>query len=376
MSRHRESNPHFDPSQLPQPPVLHPQQSHLVPTPHSPPPRHPHLVPTPHSPPPRQPHHVPTPHSPPPRQPHHVPTPPAAPPRRGRRQKQPPPQQLSPTTGSFPVHQQPQHQTQKRPEEHYPLHPIWTPDQTQHHEPQHEPAAPISQTRPHHPTQPVQPQHPTHQQVHVQPPPPHYSPPDSSPILPRPPKTRPHTWLIGVFCALFWLAVILGGVVVLIVYILFRPRNPKFDVASASLNAAYLDMGYLLNADMTFLANFTNPSKKATVDFSYMFVNLYFQNRLIATSFVEPFSALKAESKFRSVHLVSSQVGLSSGQSQQLQQQIANNRVRFDVRGVLKTRSNLGSLFRYSYRLYGHCIIEVTAPPSGILVGKKCTTKR
>lgn len=91
---------------------------------------------------------------------------------------------------------------------------------------------------------------------------------------------------------------------------------------------------------------------------------------------MEPFKAMKAESAFRNVHLVSSQVGLPFGDRQRMAQQIEGNRIRFEVKGWMRTRSNLGSFFRYSYWLYAHCSIEVTGPPSGVLVGKQCTTKR
>ncbi|PSS28546.1 NDR1/HIN1-Like protein [Actinidia chinensis var. chinensis] len=280
-----------------------------------------------------------------------------------RRQNQNPQPQHGPTPQSTSQPPPPHHQPPHSPNPHFaPLH--QTP-QTEHPQPHHGPETHFPRhQQPQHLTQHVQPHHLT------QPISPH------GPRMPAPPKTGPHTWLIGAFCALFWIAIFLAGLVVLIVYLMFRPRSPKFDVSSASLNTAYLDMGYLLNADMTLLANFTNPSKKATVDFHYVVINLYYDKTLIATTYVDPFSAMKAESNFRNVHLVSSQVRLPLKESQQMQQQIESNRIRFEVKGLLKTRSNLGSFFRYSYWLYGHCIIEVTGPPSGVLVGKKCVTKR
>ncbi|KAL7196960.1 hypothetical protein ACSBR1_036884 [Camellia fascicularis] len=208
---------------------------------------------------------------------------------------------------------------------------------------------------------------------------------DKNRHAPPPPKThfpgQPHhtpsslRMPIVAICSLFWITMILGGLVVLVLHLVFRPQSPTFDISGASLNVAYLDMGYLLNVDITLLANFTNPNKKATVDFHYTVINLYYENTLIATSYVDPFSSMTAESMFQNVRLVSSQVWLPSTESQQLMQQIENNRVGFKVKGLLRTRSNLG-FFRYSYWLYGHCIIEVTGPPSGVLVAKKCTTTR
>lgn len=162
----------------------------------------------------------------------------------------------------------------------------------------------------------------------------------------------------------------------LIVYLVFRPQSPHFEVSSATLNAAYLDLGYLLNADVTVLANFTNPNKKVHVDFSSMIIYLYYGSTLVATQYVEPFSAAKAESKFANIHMVTSQVQLPMAETQRLIKQMESNGVIFEVKGVFRARSKLGSILRYSYNLYGYCSIMVTRPPGGVLIKRKCRTKR
>ncbi|XP_059657818.1 early nodule-specific protein 2-like [Cornus florida] len=225
-----------------------------------------------------------------------------------------------------------------------------------------------------------------HPQAHlvpiVQSPQPHRSndqrtPSQNQPLrVPRQHKTKPIAWFIAVFCALLWIIIIVGGLVILIVYILFRPKSPKFDVSSATLNAAYLDMGYLLNADLTLLANFSNPNKKVRVDFGQMTINLYYESVLIATRSVEPFTVRDKRSKFATVHMVTSQVPLSLQRSQHLRMNMESNRVMFEIRGLFRTRSSLGNFLRYSYWLYGHCTIVMTGPPGGVLVAKKCRTKR
>ncbi|GAV74933.1 LEA_2 domain-containing protein [Cephalotus follicularis] len=195
-------------------------------------------------------------------------------------------------------------------------------------------------------------------------------------VMPQPRPTRCITWSAAIFCAIFWVVIILGGLVVLIVYLVFRPRSPRFDVSSVTLNAAYLDMGYLLNADLRLLANFTNPNKKVSVDFSYVTLDLYYANTLIATQYIVPFKAAKRETKFADVHMVTSQVRLPLQESELLKKQIDSNRVLFEVKGVFHARSIFGNLLGYSYRLYAHCNIEVTSPPSGVLRAGKCRTKR
>lgn len=147
-------------------------------------------------------------------------------------------------------------------------------------------------------------------------------------------------------------------------------------MSSVTLNAAYLDVGALLNADLTVLANFTNPNKKVKVDFSYVVLDLYYGRTLIASQYVEPFTAARATSWLTNVHMVTSQVRLPLEETERLEKERASNAVVFQVKGVFRARSNLGSFLRYSYWLYSHCTIMMTGPPSGVLRGGKCKTKR
>ncbi|KAK7247374.1 hypothetical protein RIF29_42256 [Crotalaria pallida] len=189
-------------------------------------------------------------------------------------------------------------------------------------------------------------------------------------------KSKVCTWCGIVFCLIFWLIIIIGGLIVLIVYLVFRPQSPHFDVSSVTLNAAYLDYGYLLNADVTLLANFTNPNKRVHVDFSSVIIYLYYGNTLIATQYVEPFSAARVQSRFANIHMVSSQVQLPLKESQRLVKQMESNGVLLEVLGVFRARSKLGRILRYSYDLYGHCNVMLTRPPDGVMLKKKCRTKR
>lgn len=135
-------------------------------------------------------------------------------------------------------------------------------------------------------------------------------------------------------------------------------------------------MGYLLNADVTVLANFSNPNSKVKVEFSYVILDLYYDNNFIATRYVEPFSVMRGESRFADVHMVASQVRLSPAQSVQLQKQMEQGRVKIEIKGLFRTRSKLGGIFKYSYWLYAHCHLTVTGPPTGVLIHKSCITKK
>lgn len=192
----------------------------------------------------------------------------------------------------------------------------------------------------------------------------------------RPQKTTIVTWCIAIFCAIFWIVIILGGLIVLVVYLIFRPHIPHFDITAGTLNAAYLDMDRL-NADLSLLVNFTNSNRKVSVDFSYVILDLYYGGIPIATQYIEPFSAIRSETKLKSVEMITSQVYLPLAARQKLRSQMeSNGLVIFDVKGIFRARSNLGSLLRYSYPLYSHCSIYLTGPPTGVLRGRRCKTKR
>ncbi|CAI0390252.1 unnamed protein product [Linum tenue] len=167
-----------------------------------------------------------------------------------------------------------------------------------------------------------------------------------------------------------------ADLIVLVVYLVYRPHNPRFEVSDATLNAAYLDAGSLLNADVSVLANFTNPNRKVGVDFGSLIVDLYYGSTLIATQFIQPFSASRAGSRFVNLELVTSQVRIPLEDSKKLEEEIEKNTVTFNVKGVFRVRSKLGTFLGYSYKLYGHCTIVTTGPPSGILRGRRCITKR
>ncbi|KAF5202473.1 proline-rich receptor-like kinase [Thalictrum thalictroides] len=284
---------------------------------------------------------------------------------------QPHQQQLQPQGNPW---QQKQHRQPPQPQKPVllqPQQPVLQPQKPvllQPQQPVLQPQQPVSQ--PHILTQqPIlhpQPQHPQHgSQIH-----------HPGLKIPQPRRTKPIAWFVAIFCAVFWILIILGGLAILIVYLVFRPQSPRFDIQNAGLNAAYLDTGILLNADITILANFTNPNKKVAVDFSYIEIQLYYGKTLIAINSIRPFSETRAESKLVDIHMISSEVRIPVNDIQRLRRQIQANSVPFIVKGRFRTKSKLRNFLGYTYFLHGQCTIVLTGPPSGVLVARRCSTKR
>lgn len=75
------------------------------------------------------------------------------------------------------------------------------------------------------------------------------------------------------------------------------------------------------------------------------------------------------------MHMISSEVYLPTDVAMAIQKEVGSNRVVYSVRGTFKVRANFG-IGHLSYWIYGRCLIEVTAPPGGVLVARSCRTKR
>ncbi|KAL9678655.1 hypothetical protein QQ045_016503 [Rhodiola kirilowii] len=196
------------------------------------------------------------------------------------------------------------------------------------------------------------------------------------PRVPPARETRPLTWFLAICCTIFWLLIIVGGLIILIIYLIYHPETPHFQITTFTLNSVYLDNGNLLNADIRILANFNNSNRKVTVDFSYLTIDLYYGQTRIGTQYIEPFYESNSVSTFVDIHMVTSQLRLPFRDISRLAAQVQKNHIQFEVKGAFRTRSNLGSLMHYSYWLHTHCTVVVTSPPSGALLWRKCRTKR
>lgn len=195
------------------------------------------------------------------------------------------------------------------------------------------------------------------------------------PKLYRPRRTNPIIWCASVFCLIFSLLLIFLGIATLIIFVGIKPRRPVFDISSASLSVVYVNSPAFLNGDLAFVANFTNPNHKLEVKFEYLDMELYFLDNLIAAQALQPFTQRRAETRLVSVHMLSSLVYLPPNPAIELQKQVQNNRVVYHIKGTCRVRVNLG-LVHFSYWLHSRCLLELTSPPTGVLIAHSCSTKR
>lgn len=195
------------------------------------------------------------------------------------------------------------------------------------------------------------------------------------PLLRPPRRTNPVIWFGAVLCLIFSLALIFSGIATLIIFLDIKPRKPLLDTPNARLTVIYFDSPVNLNSEFTFLANFSNPNKKLDVRFEYLDVELYFFDSLIASRTIQPFSQRPGETRLVSVNMISSLVYLPPKVALELQKQVVSNKVIYNIRGTFKVRVSLGWM-HFHYWLHGRCQVEMTSPPTGVLVARSCNIKR
>ncbi|CAO2162908.1 unnamed protein product [Urochloa humidicola] len=187
-------------------------------------------------------------------------------------------------------------------------------------------------------------------------------------------RTSPAMWFAAIVCFAFSIILIVAGVVILIVFLAVKPKAPSFDTANASLNSVYIDSPAYFNGDMMLAVNFTNPNQKIDVVFRSATVELFFQNRPMAVLALPPFAQRRGQSQVLNLHVVSSRVLLPPEVAMELVNQVRSNRVVYTIRGAFKVEARVW-FSHYSYWMNTICELELTAPPSGVLVARRCRTK-
>ncbi|KAJ1704143.1 hypothetical protein LUZ63_003922 [Rhynchospora breviuscula] len=187
-------------------------------------------------------------------------------------------------------------------------------------------------------------------------------------------RTSTLAWCMTLVCAIFWLAVILCGLAVLVVYLVYRPKTPQLKIAAATLNAGYIDTGNLLNADITLLANVINPNKKVDIYFSYLQMDMYFQGIMIGTQVIDAFYEPRGGANLKNLHIITSAVPLPLQVAQEWGNgtQDGGGGVALHLQGRFRTRWLFGRWLRFTNWLKPGCKILMGPPPNGVILRTNC----
>lgn len=194
-------------------------------------------------------------------------------------------------------------------------------------------------------------------------------------LLRRHHHTNPAIWCSAIICLIFSLLILFFGIATLIIFLVVKPKTPFLDTRNATLNVIYFDSPGHFNGDLTFIANFSNPNRKLKVKFEHAVMELYFENNLIASQSIRPFSQRRKETGVVPINFTSSLVSLPPNHAMELQRQVLSNKVLYSVQGTFKVKASFGAI-HFSYWLHSRCELQMGSPPSGNLMARTCKTKR
>lgn len=195
---------------------------------------------------------------------------------------------------------------------------------------------------------------------------------------------------LGGIGALFLTALILLGLTALIIWLVLRPiHKPTWaveDVQVITLNVQNQSGGRrlqtyntspLMNADLFFTLQATNPNKKMDVIYDRIDVSAAYATAAFGQTSIPPFTQGKANSTTVKTELKAMSVVVTPNLGSALQADINSDSIVFQIYVDARARMKIGEYKSFLYGVKTTCEVSVTGPKSGrpgTMITKKCYT--
>ncbi|XP_068663375.1 NDR1/HIN1-like protein 10 [Aristolochia californica] len=196
-----------------------------------------------------------------------------------------------------------------------------------------------------------------------------YPPPPQQPYAQSLRRTSLFRRLVAVFIA----ACVIFGAVTLIVWLVLRPRVPKFSVTAASVTPFNLS-GVQLTAswDLTFAVD--NPNKKMNIYYDSLKASVFYDDELLAENALAPFFMGKRNSTTLRARLASVSGYVDAGAAKEMTAEMGKGQVKFDAAVMAWVRFRAGDWWtrRRILRVFCEDVTIAFSSPSGpgVLSGK------
>lgn len=154
--------------------------------------------------------------------------------------------------------------------------------------------------------------------------------------------THPLVWAIAIVCTVLAIAVIITGIVVLAVYIIYKPKAPYIEVAYAHLDKLLYDQFGLLEIGMVLTLEAENRNRRAHASFSDLRILLQFHDLDVAELRAEPFEVAKNNSLELKFVFQSRPIPLGEGAMGTMDVALKRGIVPFELIGKARTRWKVG----------------------------------
>ncbi|CAA7406452.1 unnamed protein product [Spirodela intermedia] len=174
----------------------------------------------------------------------------------------------------------------------------------------------------------------------------------SSPSPPNPPtttrrtlthrSTNPLVWFAAIVCAILAVLVFVAGVVVLFIYLTYRPQTPYVRVCSTHLDGLGYDRSGLLQILLTIDMEAVDENEKTVAAFSDADFQVEFARTPLAALRAAPF--VVGENGTLPLHylVASARAPLDKAGMEKMETSLKRGQVEFGLRRQARTRWNVG----------------------------------
>ncbi|XP_022136394.1 uncharacterized protein LOC111008115 [Momordica charantia] len=187
-------------------------------------------------------------------------------------------------------------------------------------------------------------------------------------------RTHPLVWFAAVLCTILSIAVIIGGIVVFVGYLVIHPRIPTISVIGAHLDGFQIDVAGRLEVQLTIVVEAENDNAKAHASFSDTSFFLSFLGIRIARLVADPFAVRKNSSHKFQYAIASSSIPLNPEQMEEADYALKSDLSRFDLKGNTRVQWRVGMLGSVKYWCHLHCELKFH-PSNGTYLSLPCSSK-
>ncbi|PPS18797.1 hypothetical protein GOBAR_AA01767 [Gossypium barbadense] len=174
--------------------------------------------------------------------------------------------------------------------------------------------------------------------------------------------THPLVWCGAIICTILTIAVIIGGIVTFIGYLVIHPRVPYVSVMDAYLDHIQIDYAGILEIQVTILIRAKNGNEKAHASFSDSSYSLSLNREVVAQLVAPPFE------------VPSSPIPLRPDQAEDVDAGLKKDLIIFDLKGSSRVRWRIGSLGSVRYLCRLDCQLRFH-PLNGTYIPSRCSSK-
>lgn len=187
-------------------------------------------------------------------------------------------------------------------------------------------------------------------------------------------RTHPLVWFAAVICTILSIAVIIGGIVIFIGYLVIHPRIPTISVIGAHLDNFQNDIAGRVEVQLTIVVQAENDNLKAHASFSDTNFFLSFLGIKIAQLVAGPFDVRKNSSREFHYEIVSLSIPLDPSQMEEVDYALKSDLSRFDLKGNTRVRWRVGLLGSMKYSCHLHCELKFH-PSNGTYLISPCSSR-